>query len=219
MKELIFKYKNYFLITLGLLTIIFLLLGNKKNPLPQIINFTPADGSQNIELRAIPSYLSDIPLTLSDLTITTTPPHSLTLTSSNPTMITATHSLAFQPATTYTITLSWRGNILQAHSFTTVKSQEDPLLIQNMKDELARDYPLAQKLPLNTSQFRVVYSAPMTLEITIKNPNLTSQEAIDEIMIWVKKSGGDVEAHKYTTSSDKPTPKPSSGSLSTSPLR
>ncbi len=66
-----------------------------------------------------------------------------------------------------------------------------------MKDELARDYPLAQKLPYSTPDYRVVYSSPMTLEITLKNSNLTSVEVIDEIKSWVTKNGGDVANHKY----------------------
>jgi hypothetical protein len=218
MKQFILKYKKNILIILGVFTLIFLLIGNKGEPKPKITSLFPADKSDNVDLRFVPKYQIDIPIILSEFTITSVPNINFQLSQPNEDTLAATHTLAFQPATAYTITLSYQNQVLQTHSFTTIKSQEDPLLIQNMKDELARDYPLAQKLPYTTSQYRVVYSAPMTLEITIKNPNLTSQEAIEEIKTWVIKNGGNVEAHKYTISSAASSPNSSKAPLSTEPI-
>lgn len=208
MKEFLLKYKNSVFIALITLTFIFILLSKKTTTLPIITAFTPVDQSQNVDLRAIPKYISDTPLLLSDLELSSSPPFNLQLTTVDQNTFTATHALAFQPATTYTLTLSWKGHPLQTHSFTTIKSQEDPLLIQNMKDELKRDYPLAQLLPYTTSQYRVVYSAPLTLEIALKNPNLTSEEVIAEIKNWVTKNGGDATIHRFTTTISPPTTKP-----------
>lgn len=207
MKQFILKYKNYILIVVGLLSFIFLLIGKKYPSLPRVTSFSPNDNSQSIDLRAVPTYQVDISPTLSDFTLTSTPNVNFTLSLPSPNTLLANHSLAFQPATTYTLTLSWQGHILQTHTLTTIKSQEDPLLIQNMNDELARDYPLAQKLPYNIPSYRLVYSAPMTLEITLKNPNLTSAEVIDEVKSWVTSVGGNADAHKYVIS-DKPLPSP-----------
>lgn len=204
MKLFLLRYKKYILITLGILAVSFFLLNKKNPPIPQITNFTPPDNSQKIDLRAAPSYLFDTPVAIEDLIISSTPTFNFTLTSENQNTISATHSLAFQPATTYVITITLNDKVLQTHSFTTLATQEDPLLIQSMNEELARDYPLAQKLPNSTSFYRVVYSSPMTLEITLKNSNLTSAEVIDEVKSWVEKNGGDVSAHKFVITTPTP---------------
>ena len=36
--------------------------------------------------------------------------------------------------------------------------------------------------------------------IALKNPNLTSAEAIDEVKSWITANGGDAGAHKYVVS-------------------
>jgi hypothetical protein len=205
MKQLILKYKVQILIALGVLTLIFLLIGKKSPPLPKVTSFSPINAAQKIDLRTVPTYQIDTPITLSDLTLTSTPNFNFQLSEATTGTILATHPTAFQPSTTYSLTLSWQNQNILTHSFTTIKSQEDPLLIQNMKDELARDYPLAQKLPLNTPQYRVVYSAPLTREITLKNPNLTSAEVIEEVKSWVTQNGGNANVHKYVIS-DQPLP-------------
>ena len=197
MKLLFLKYKNYLIVILTILSLGFLLFNKKTPPIPQITVYAPKNLSQGIDLRASPNYALDNPSAFDELSIKSSPPINFKLEILNQNAIIATHSLAFQPATTYAVTLYWKDQIILTHSFTTIKSQEDPLLIQNMKDELARDYPLAQKLPLNTTQYRVVYSAPLTLEISIKNPNLTSAEIIEEVKSWVAQNGGDSSAHKY----------------------
>ena len=61
---------------------------------------------------------------------------------------------------------------------------------------MARDYPLATKVPYENNDIKIVYSAPMALEITLKNPNLTSAEVIEAVKSWVTQNGGDADAHK-----------------------
>lgn len=197
MKQLFLKYKNHLMVALGILSLIFYFLSLKSPSYPKVLSFSPNDKSVSVDLRANPIYQIDKEVILSDLTLTSSPNINFQLTESNSKTFVATHTLAFQPSTTYTLTLSWQGQTIQTHSFTTLKSQEDPLLIQNMKDELAHDYPLAQKLPYTTDSYRVVYSAPMTLEITLKDNNLGPSDAISEIKSWVTKNGGDSTTHKY----------------------
>lgn len=197
MKNLFLKYKNYLVLILVVLSVILFLIGGKAQKPPTIKALSPLDRAQNVDLRSSLNYSSDNPLILSEISITSSPSLDLELNLQNPNTLVATHKLAFQPSTTYTISLAWRDQNILTHSFTTIKSQEDPLLIQSMKDELERDYPLAQKLPLKTPQYRVVYSAPLTLEITLINPNFTSEEIIEEVKSWVTQNGGDVSAHKF----------------------
>ncbi len=198
MKYLFLKYKNYILLTLAVLSVVLLLFGGKAQNPPTITTFNPVDRAQNIDLRSSLSYSSNNPLILSEISITSSPSLELELILQNTNTLIATHNLAFQPSTLYTISLAWRGQNILTHTFTTLKSQEDPLLIQNMKDELERDYPLAQKLPLKTTQYRVVYSSPLTLEITLINPNFSSEEIIEDVKSWVTQNGGDVSSHKFT---------------------
>ena len=198
MKQFIYKYKVYILAFLTISSIVLVLFAKKSPPTPKITSTTPIDQSQNIDLTMIPAYFFDIPISISDITITSNPVFNFQLVQQNTNTLIATHTLNFQPATTYVITIDWQNNNIFTHSFTTVKSQVDSLLIQNMKDELARDYPLGQLTPYTTSSYRVVYSAPMTLEITLKNKDVSPEKAIADIKSWVSNNGGDVSAHQYT---------------------
>ena len=197
MKQFIYKYKVYILAFLTISSIVLVLFAKKSPPTPKITSTTPIDQSQDVDLTVIPAYLFDIPIDISDITITSNPVFNFQLVQQNTNTLIATHTLNFQPATTYVITIDWQNNNIFTHSFTTVKSQVDSLLIQNMKDELARDYPLGQLTPYTTPSYRVVYSAPMTLEIIIKNQSITPEIAIADIKSWVNKNGGDVSAHQY----------------------
>ena len=173
--------------------------------IPTIVSSSPNTNSTNINLNQNITFTFDEPVSALDLSISSEPTFSWQLSQTERNIVTATHALDFQPSTSYTINLTWGKTPLSPLTFTTIKSQTDSLLIQNMKDELARDYPLAQKLPYNTDLYRVVYSAPMVLEITIKNPAITPEKAFSEIRAWVTSVGGDANAHKYVIS-DKPLP-------------
>jgi hypothetical protein len=197
MKSLFLKYKNHLVLILVVLSVVLFLFGGKTQKPPTIKALSPLDRAQNVDLRSSIYYSSDNPLILSEITISSSPSLDFELNLQNTNTLVATHKLAFQPSTTYTISLSWKGEDILNHTFTTLKSQEDPLLIQNMKEELERDYPLAQKLPLKTAQYRVVYSSPLTLEITLINPNFTSEEIIEDVKSWVTQNGGDVSVHKF----------------------
>jgi hypothetical protein len=166
-------------------------------PQPSLSSINPPSTTTNIDLNQNMTFAFKVPVEAADLTISSTPNLSWKLSQINANTISATHSPDFQPSTTYTINLVWKSLPYPPISLTTVKSQTDPQLIQNMKDELARDYPLAQKLPYNTDAYRVVYSSPLTLEIALKDKSYSKADAISEMKLWVTKSGGDSLAHKY----------------------
>jgi len=168
-----------------------------KKPTPQIKLTSPVDSSQKVAIYTDINYVFDQDVLIKDLTFQISPEVPLANKQTKPNSITLTPKRTLQPSTTYTINVYWQNKQIYVLTFTTQATQTDPILIENMKTELTRDYPLGQKLPLDNSQYRVVYSAPMTLEITIKNPNLTSQEIIDEVKVWVTQNGGDTSAHKY----------------------
>ena len=107
------------------------------------------------------------------------------------------HKLAFHPSTNYILNIFAEAELVHSLTFTTEKSQGDIRLIQTIEDKMKIDYPLSKKLPYETARFKVVYSAPLTLEITSKNPNLKSQELIDAVKSWVIQNGADASTHKY----------------------
>ena len=192
------KQIKFILYTAGSLLIVYLgIILFFKKPNPQIKLTSPVDSSQKVAIYTDINYVFDQDVLVQDLSFQITPEVPLTNKQVKPDSITLTPKRTLQPSTTYTITLYWQDKQIHVLTFTTQATQTDPILIENMKTELARDYPLGQKLPLDNSQYRVVYSAPMTLEITIKNPNLTSKEIIDEVKSWVTQNGGDASAHKY----------------------
>lgn len=182
---------------LFLASLIFL-LWPKSPKLPPLKSSVPADGAVSVALASPVTFVFDVVVSLADFSLSSTPSLKWTLSQPNSNTILASRSPAFQPSTTYSLSLSWRNQPLTALSFTTIKAQVDPLLLQQMEEELARDYPLANFTPYETSLYRVVYLAPLVLEITLKNPNLTSEEAIADIRRWVTSKGGDATAHTYT---------------------
>lgn len=210
-----------FLIGLGILTLVTLttsLIGS-KNKTPMIISSSPPNNAINFGVISSVELNFDMPIRSSDLTVSSTPDSDWKIDQKENDSIIISHTKTLETRTPYTLNIYWKGKSINSIKFTTEATQTDYKLIKKITNEVNRDYPLSLFTPYETSQYSVVYLSPLNLGITIKNPNLTSQEAIDEIKTWVKKNGGDVEAHKYTTTSGNVSPKPSSGSLSTSPLR
>lgn len=191
---------------LGVVLAIFVFLNKSMASPPQIVAANPTHNALAVSLEIKPLLTFDEEVFAADFTLASVPSISWTLSQSSPTSLRAQPALLLQPQTKYLLQIKWKDQKLPDYSFTTQTSQTDPLLIKNMKDELARDYPLAQSTPYTTPLYRVVYSSPMTLEITLKNLNITSQEAIDEIKEWVKSMGGDAEAHRYVIASPSPSP-------------
>lgn len=185
-------------VILAIIYVIALIFFKLNPPIPRLITSSPTDQAKNVALATIPAFEFDKSIDLADVAVISSPKTSWTLTQTKSTTIIASHSPDFQPATEYTLSLTWKNKPLTSLVFTTLKSQVDPLLLQSMKDELARDYPLARFTPYKTNNYRVVYSAPMTFEISLKNANLKSSEAIDEVKAWVTRNGGDVSTHKFT---------------------
>ncbi|KKU13357.1 MAG: hypothetical protein UX21_C0047G0001, partial [Microgenomates group bacterium GW2011_GWC2_45_8] len=87
--------------------------------------------------------------------------------------------------------------ILHQFSFTTKPTQTDQIILDQIHAELKDKYPLANKTPYTTPEYRVIYSAPLTLEITLKTGALAPDAAISQIQLWVKNNGLDPSTHQY----------------------
>lgn len=198
--------KNRFLrvvlvaLVLGLVYLGLYLSSTRPPAPPVLVSSSPANNALQVGLLDPVIFEFETPVLASDFAIASTPSLSWQVKNQGQYMVVATHSPAFSSATRYSLALSWRGASLLTHNLTALQTQEDVVLIQNMKAELARDYPLGQKTPYETTAFRVVYSAPLTLEITLKNTTLSAETALADIRSWVQSNGLDPASHKYVVS-------------------
>jgi len=106
------------------------------------------------------------------------------------------HKSYLSVATKYKLTISYNNKVVGTLNFETAKEQNDPKLLQSLQLEMDRDYPLAKLTPYETPDYKVVYVAPLTLEISIKS-QINSQTAIEKVQSWVKQNGIDPSTHKY----------------------
>jgi len=191
-----------FLAILSIGTLLFSLFFSQKTRLglPQLVYSTPTTNSLGADVFNPVMIQFDKPILVKDFTIISSPEESWDLAQEGQNSLRISHSLALRPSTKYQLVLSWKSSPLPALTFTTQSSQGDPRLVQTLTQELNRDYPLAKLTPYNTPLYRVVYSAPMTLEITIKNRGISSQKATEEVRSWVTSVGGDATTHKYIIS-------------------
>jgi len=168
--------------------------------LPPITSVSPPHNANKIVLNQPVVINFKQSIQVADFSLTSEPSLSWDIAQTNANTITFIHSLDFQPSFTYTLNLTWKNKSYPPIVFTTMASQVDPLFIKQTNDELARDYPLAQKLPVETPGYRIVYSAPMTLEVSLKKSTITQEEALGYARDWVKEQGMEPSTHKYVVS-------------------
>lgn len=196
------KYKKVIIIALSALALIALILSfffNKEASL-SVTDSTPVTSSSSVELFSPVKITFSSNVVVADIKINSSPEETWSIENITPTSIEAKHKLAYEPYTKYNLEILHKNKVVGNIEFTTQKSQGDPRLTQTIEEEMKIEYPLSRKTPYNTDLYYVVYSAPMTLEITIKDPLITPEKAFNEIRAWVTSVGGDVDAHKYIIS-------------------
>lgn len=198
MKKFLNKKILIILSIITLIILIFSLFYKSKLPSPQLLSSSPTSNSQRVSLTGSIQLKFDQNIDLARLTVTSNPPEDWSIQSGDDNSLIILRSKQYlRVETEYFLSILYDKQLISTLNFRTTPQQGDPRYTQQVLQEMARDYPLSVKLPYSTSQYRVVYSAPLTLEITIKNPNLTSAQAISEIKSWVTSVGGDAGAHKY----------------------
>ncbi len=180
-----------------------LTIKSKVNP-PVLISTTPPENSINIGVLSSIALDFNEKVIVSDFEIKSSPEASWRLVQKDDFTLVAKADKMLTSETKYQLNLSWKQQPLETIFYTTARNQTDYELINDIKAEVARDYPLSKFTPYDAPQLSAVYGPPLTLEITIKNSNLSTQEAIDQVKNWVKEKGGDEEAHKYIIVSGKP---------------
>ena len=106
------------------------------------------------------------------------------------------HELYLKTATNYTLTLRQKDNNLKVLSFETDHEQNDPRLLQILKSEVEKDYPLAEYTPYENNKYKIIYDSPLTINIMLKTP-IDTESAISEAKLWVKSHNIDPLTHKY----------------------
>lgn len=204
MKNLLNKKNIIILAIIAIILLMFSLLYKPKQPLPKILLSSPAEGSDRASLTEPIQLKFDQEIDPTLFTVTSTPTEEWTIEPGDSKFVITLKSKQYlRVETKYSLSVAYNNQAVSTLNFKTIPQQGDPRYTQGVLKEMDRDYPIAQKLPYNSTLYRVIYSAPMTLEITIKNENITSEKAFSDIRTWVTSVGGDASAHKYVIS-DKP---------------
>lgn len=192
-----------FLIIFGLITLVVFIVSltiKPPTPLPEVIKTTPIDRSTKVNYFDKISYVFNSDLDPNLLSLTSIPEENWQKSPKNTREVIFNSAQYLQVNTEYTLTLSYNQTPIHKLTFTTLPQQSDPRYVQEVNNELKRDYPLAVKTPLERPGFSVVYSKPLTLEITLKEGVDERGEIINAVRDWVKENGLDPDSHTYTFS-------------------
>lgn len=192
-----------FLITLAIITLstfIISLVLKPSAPLPEVIKTSPIDRSTKVNYFDKISYVFNSDLDPNLLTLTSIPEENWQKSPKNTREVIFNSAQYLQVNTQYILTLSYNQTPIHTLTFTTIPQQSDPRYVQEVNNEIKRDYPLAVKTPYDAPGFSVVYSKPLTLEITLKESVDERSEIINAVRDWVKENGLDPDSHTYTFS-------------------
>ena len=192
-----------FLIIFGLITLVIFIISLTIKPpthLPEVVKTTPIDRSTKVNYFDKISYVFNSDLDPNLLTLTSIPEENWQKSPKNTREVIFNSAQYLQVNTQYTLTLSYDQIPIHNLTFTTIPQQGDPRYVQEVNNELKRDYPLAVKTPLERPGFSAVYSKPLTLEITLKAGVNERSEIVNTIRDWVKENGLDPDSHTYTFS-------------------
>lgn len=147
------------------------------------------------------------PIDSSSLYVSSSPSEEWSVIQNTPNSVSLEHAQYLRVATAYKITILQSGNLIGTLDFETAQEQNDPRQLQGLQLQMNKNYPLASLTPYGTSNFIVVYTAPLTLEIQIRG-SISAEDAISQVKSWVESNGIDPSTHKYNVVSASPTPFP-----------
>lgn len=189
------------LITFAIIVFVVLIIAlfyKPATPLPQVLSSIPTPNAKKVNLVDPLKIKFDQNVDPSRITITSTPSEEWSITHGDDNSTIILKSKQFlRVETNYSLAILYDAKPISTLNFQTIAQQGDPRYTQGVLQDMARDYPLSTKLPYDTSLYHVVYASPLTLEITIKNKNVSSLKAIDDIKSWVKSLGADPSTHQY----------------------
>jgi hypothetical protein len=189
-----------FLIFLGLITFVvflFSFLYKPPVPLPTITTTSPLQNSNKVNYFDPLLIKFDGVVDHTLVTITSSPAEDWIISNSNKDSLEVKSKQYFRVDTNYTVNIFYNKTHIYTLNFKTIPQQSDPRYAQEVMAEIERDYPLSTKLPYETDEYSVLYSTPLTLEITLKTENLENDRVIAEVKAWVTRMGGNANSHKF----------------------
>jgi hypothetical protein len=177
----------------------------------------PAEGDTKFSVYDSPTFSFNQTVAAEDFTASSIPEESWQIVQSGPNAVSLSHKLYLQVSQSYELTLTHRSGFTKTIRFTTRAEQNDPRYLQGVQKDMDKNYPLATSFPYETNLLSAIYLSPLTIEITIKSPYLTSTQAISQIKAYISNKGGDASIHKYVVVAPSPTPTPSEMPLTTQP--
>lgn len=199
MKKFFNKKTILILLAITLVAVVVSFVYKPVNPLPKVISSSITTNTTKVNYFDPIQLKLDQSISPAKISVKSVPEELWDITSAegDPTTILLNHTQYFRVNTNYSLTIFYDNQQISVLTFKTAPQQNDPRYVQEVNNEMARDYPLATKVPYETNNYSVVYSLPLTLEITLKNFDLSEDEAIAEVKSWVTKNGGNSAAHKY----------------------
>lgn len=202
MKKINKRYIIFIILTvLSLFSIVFIFLSTRKKTVVttgnvKVVFSVPTDGANGVSVFNPIELKFNQEVDPSLIEVFSDPSETWTVKQTQQGSFELNHKSYLRVATKYKLTISYDGKVVDTLNFETVKEQNDPRMLQNYQDEMDKDYPLAKLTPYETPDYRVVYTAPLTLEINIKSL-ISTQAATLKIQSWVRQNGEDPSTHKY----------------------
>lgn len=187
----------------------FLYLLLKKQPVSSVpVSITgsvPTENSTKVSVFNPITITFNQPVSSSSLYVSSDPSEEWSIIQNSPNSVSLEHAQYLRVYTGYKLTILQSGNLVGTLDFETAQEQNDPRQLQGLQQQMNKDYPLASFTPYGTSNFIVVYTAPLTLEIQIKG-SISAADAISQVKSWVESNGVDPSTHQYNVVSASPTP-------------
>ena len=192
------KYLNRkIVIVLGIMTVIVVLFSVLNPKKPKLVSSYPKDGGSLSDFRAPITLQFDRQVNPADFTFTLSPEEKFNIATRDRYTINLNFVEPLRVQTKYDLKVSYRKRDLLELNFSTPETQRDLRFNLQVKNDMDAKYPLMSQTPYETSFIKTEYSDVLTLKITLKNPEITSAEAIELVKKWVAENGGDPNAHKY----------------------
>jgi hypothetical protein len=189
-----------FLIFLGLITLavfIFSILYKPPVSLPTVTTTSPTQNSNKVNYFDPILIKFDQVVDPSLISITSIPAEDWLINESARDSVELKSKQYFRVDTNYVINIFYNQTQIYTLNFKTIPQLSDPRYAQEVMSEIERDYPLSTKLPYETDEYSVLYSTPLTLEITLKGEGLDNEKIINEVKAWVTRVGGNASSHKF----------------------
>lgn len=187
------------LAVIALITLLFSLFYKPTPQLPSLLSVSPKD-------RASINYFDEIQLRFDqavspdELVISSIPEEDWVVTAKPNGSVVLKTKKYLQVNTQYLLNINYQNKPIASLTYTVKPQQSDPRHAQEVGEEIARDYPLAAKIPYEAPGFTVLYKSPMAFEITLKEGVEERGEILNAVRDWVKENGLDPDSHTYTFS-------------------